>query len=60
MAGLWAALGLVGAAVRRAVFPATARLLLRRREELLDSRWPGTRRELPRARARYCENPSIR
>lgn len=37
VAGLWAALGLVGAAVRRAVFPATARLLLRRREELLDS-----------------------
>jgi ABC-2 type transport system permease protein len=31
----WAAIGLAGAAVRRAVLPATARLLERRREELL-------------------------
>jgi ABC-2 type transport system permease protein len=33
----WAALGLVGAAVRRAVLPATARLMVRQREALLDS-----------------------
>ena len=35
LAGAWTALGLLGAAVRRAVLPATARLLARRREALL-------------------------
>jgi ABC-2 type transport system permease protein len=35
LVGAWAALGLAGAVVRRAVFPATVRLLVRRREALL-------------------------
>ncbi len=33
----WTAVGLVGVAVRRAVLPATARLLERRREALLEA-----------------------
>jgi ABC-2 type transport system permease protein len=35
LVGAWAALGVAGSAVRRAVLPATARLLVRRREALL-------------------------
>jgi ABC-2 type transport system permease protein len=35
LAAGWVAVGLLGGAVRRAVFPATARLLERRREEVL-------------------------
>ncbi|HET6410713.1 MAG TPA: hypothetical protein VFG53_01555 [Anaeromyxobacter sp.] len=37
LAGAWAGLGLLGAAVGRAALPATARLLERRREALLDA-----------------------